>query len=191
MWSQGSWFLKIFCSKDLEEADVLLEFRRPIIEKIQSIFGSVLVADRQSVSTGLLSVKPKTPGSVSVKARLNVTEDPTKTSATKGFLVMGPGQKADKTDSRSSFHALSTSQDQSSLQCAQPSVPKSSSIPQKIVNKAKQVSRMALTTGPLKLLKRPKSKASIQSKSPKSLGTAGFYFTALHSMCMSRCSNMH
>ena len=169
MWSQGSWFLKIFCSKDLEEADVLLEFRRPIIEKIQSIFGSVLVADRQSVSTGLLSVKPKTPGSVSVKARLNVSEDPTKTSATKGFLVKGPGQKTDKTDSRSSFHALSTSQDQSSLPCAQPSVPKSSSsIPQKIVNKAKQLSRMSLTTGPLKLLKRPKSKVSIKSKSPKS-----------------------
>ena len=57
MWSQGSWFLKIFSSQDLNEADVLLEFRRPILEKIQSIFGSVLVAEAK-VATSKAFIGP-------------------------------------------------------------------------------------------------------------------------------------
>ena len=59
MWSQGSWFLKIFSSKDLKEADVLMEFRRPILEKIQSIFGSVLVAEAEVATSKALIGPPE------------------------------------------------------------------------------------------------------------------------------------
>ena len=172
-WIQGRcrWTLLIFSSADLKEADVILEFSQPksIPDKIKSIFGPALVADKHSISTGVLSVAPKNPSSAVSKARLNASDDPgMKTSATKGFLF-----KTGKTDSRTSFQALSSSQDQSSLPCAQPpplakktSVKKpSSSIPQKLVNQVKKVSRMSMT-GSLKLTKKPKS-GSIKAKSPK------------------------
>ena len=167
-WSQGSWSLLFFSSANLKDADIILEFSQPksIPDKVKSIFGPALISEKQSVSTGLLSVRPKTPGSVVSKARLNASDGPgMKSSATKGFLA-----KTRKTDSRTSFQALSSSQDQSSLPCAQPppvNVKKpSSSIPQKLINQVKKVSKMSMS-GSLKLAKKPKSTNSIRTKSPK------------------------
>ena len=117
-WIQGRWSLLIFSSADLKDADIILEFSQPksIPDKVKSIFGPDLIFEKQSVSTGLLSVRPKTPGSAVSKARLNASDGPgMNNSATKGFLA-----KTGKTDSRTSFQALSSSQDQSSLPCAQP-----------------------------------------------------------------------
>ena len=162
----------IYSSANLKEADIILEFSQPqsILDKISIIFGPALAPKKQSLSTGLMSVKPKTPSSAMSKARLNVSDDPgLKASATtKGLLI-----KTGKTDSRSSFQALSSSQDQSSLPCAQPppvskmSVKKpSSSIPQKLINQVKKVSKMSMT-GSLKLAKKPKSTGSLKTKSPK------------------------
>jgi len=169
---QGNWCFLIFSSADLRKADIVLEFSQPqsIPDKISKIFGSSLASEKQSLSTGPLSVRPKTPGSGISKARLIASDDPgIKASATtKGLLV-----KTGKSDSRTSFHALSSSQDQSSLPCAQPppvskiSAKKPSSyIPQKLINQVKKVSKLSMA-GSLKLTKKSKSMGSLKTKSPK------------------------